>query len=117
LQNSDFVSVHTALNEKTMNLISAKEFAQMKPTTYLINTARGGIVNEQALVDALKQGKIAGAGLDVYWGKTPFDSKIMSVSDKVVFSPHIGSNTREAQIRIGELIVKKIKDLSDRSIN
>jgi len=97
LKTSDFVSIHTPLTDKTYHLIGRNELRMMKPTSYLINTARGVIVDENALADALEQGWIAGAGLDVY-GKhidpPPKDSRILKLSN-VVLTPHIGGATAE----------------------
>ncbi len=112
LENSDFVSIHVPLTEKTRGMIGKNEFSKMKKTAYLINTARGPVVEEEALYNALKNEKIAGAGLDVYWEKTPFSSKIMEVKDRIVFTPHLGSSTKEAQKRIGKLLIEKIKELN-----
>ncbi len=112
LKNSDIISLHIPLTPETENSISEKEFQLMKNGSYLINTARGPIINEDALIKALESGKLAGAGLDVYWDETPFKSKIMQFRDKVVLTPHLGAQTAEAQARVGELLVEKIRQLS-----
>jgi D-3-phosphoglycerate dehydrogenase len=88
LRTADFVSVNCPLDEKTRGLIGARELGLMKPTAYLINTARGPIVQERALHDALKSGRIAGAGLDVFEVEpTPKDNTILAL-DNVIVSPH-----------------------------
>ncbi len=91
LKKSDFISVHTPLNKETRHSIGEKEFKQMKPTAYLINTARGSIVDEPALIKALQEKRIAGAGLDVF-EKEPVDSdNPLLKMDNVVVTPHSAS--------------------------
>jgi phosphoglycerate dehydrogenase-like enzyme len=95
LQQSDVVSIHVVSSARTRGLIGAKEFALMKPTAYLINTARGAIVDEAALLDALRNRKIAGAGLDVFEIEPlPVDHPLRKL-DNVVLSPHLGYVTQE----------------------
>jgi phosphoglycerate dehydrogenase-like enzyme len=97
LKTSDFVSISTPLTEKTRGLVGEKELQMMKPTAYLINTARGAVVDEDVLADALEKGWIAGAGLDVYGGHMdppPAGGKILRLSN-VVLTPHIGGATAE----------------------
>ena len=90
-------------NETTHKLIGKREFELMKPSAFLINTARGRIVDEPALVEALKTKQIAGAGLDVYWTEPPIGDPAPSPElfdfDNVVLTPHIGSATHEARTR------------------
>ena len=97
LKTSDFVSIHTLLTDETRHMIGADQLRMMKPTAYLVNTARGLIVDEEALADALENGVIAGAGLDVFGGHHEPPSKgakILSLSN-VVLTPHIGGATAE----------------------
>jgi phosphoglycerate dehydrogenase-like enzyme len=95
LQQADVVSIHVVSSARTRGLIGAKEFALMKPTAYLINTARGPIVDEAALIDALRNRKIAGAGLDVFEIEPlPVDHQLRKL-DNVVLSPHLGYVTQE----------------------
>ena len=89
-QNSDFISIHTPLTPETRHLIGEKEFNLMKPTAILINTARGPIIDEQALISALKENKIAGAGLDVYENEPVIPEELIKLSN-VILLPHIGS--------------------------
>ena len=96
LKNSDFISVHIPLSEKTYHLIGEKEFELMKPNSYLINTSRGPIVDEKALVRVLKQRRIAGAGLDVY-EKEPKLTLGLTELDNIVLLPHIGSASYETR--------------------
>lgn len=99
LGQSDFVSVHVTLTEATRGLIGEKEFRMMKPTARVINVARGGVVNEQALEQALEQGLIAGAALDVF-EQEPVTNHPLFASEKVVVTPHLGASTAEAQERV-----------------
>ena len=85
---SDFVVVHTSLFPSTFHLVGEKEFAMMKPTAYLINAARGAVVDEAAMVEALRQGKIAGAGLDVFEQEPPAEDNPLFDIENVILSPH-----------------------------
>jgi len=109
LANSDYVTLHCPLTDKTQHLINAKRLAAMKPGVRLINCARGGLVDEDALVDALKRGHIAGAALDVYEKEPPAGSPLLAL-DNVVLTPHLGASTEEAQqavsLRIAQDVVK-----------
>jgi phosphogluconate 2-dehydrogenase len=97
LQESDFVCVLAPLNADTRHLIGAPQFARMKPGAFFINAARGAVVDEAALIAALRQGRIAGAGLDVYQQEPlPMDSPLLSMPN-VLALPHIGSATRETR--------------------
>jgi glyoxylate reductase len=107
LAESDFVSLHVPLTEETRYLIRGPELALMKPTAYLINTARGPVVDEQALVDTLKAGKIAGAGLDVYENEPALCPGLAEL-ENVVLLPHVGSATVETRVSIGALAVKNL---------
>lgn len=110
LQNSDYISIHTPLTEETKHMIGKNEFKKMKPNAILINCARGGVVDEDALFEALKKRKIAGAGLDVFEVEPPEISELMNLSN-VTFTPHIGASTKEAQQRIGEEVVRIISEV------
>jgi glyoxylate reductase len=96
LSRADFVSLHVPLNEKTRHLIGDKELLAMKPTTFLINTSRGPVVDEAALADALGRGTIAGAGLDVYEEEPKVNRRLLTL-DNCVLVPHIGSATTTAR--------------------
>lgn len=100
LKASDFLSVNCPLTEETRGLISEKEFKIMKETTYLINVARGGIVDEEALIKALKQKKIRGAALDVYEKEPPSLYNPLFGMDNVVLTPHMAAHTQESMIRM-----------------
>jgi D-3-phosphoglycerate dehydrogenase / 2-oxoglutarate reductase len=99
LAESDFITVHTTLTEGTKKLIGAEEIAKTKPTVRLINTARGGIIDEAALVEAIKSGRIAGAAIDVFEKEPVTDHPLFGL-DGVVVTPHLGASTAEAQERV-----------------
>jgi len=113
LAESDYISLHVALTAETKNLLSTKEFAQMKDGVRIINCARGGTVDEEALLKAIESGKVAGTGLDVYATEPPTDSPLMSC-DQLLATPHIGGSTGEAQeavgIRIAEQVVEYLRN-------
>ncbi len=104
LNESDFVSIHTPLNKETWHLIGEKEFKQMKPSAYLINTARGSVVNEAALIKALQEKWIAGAGLDVF-EKEPVDSdNPLLKMDNVIITPHSASYSDDSFKRLRTMV-------------
>jgi D-3-phosphoglycerate dehydrogenase len=109
LSQSDFVTLHVALTERTRHMIGRRELGLMKPTAVLINTSRGGVVDEGALVEALQQGKIAGACLDVYENEPPLGSPLLKLQN-VVLTPHIGASTVEAQREAAIIVAQKIKE-------
>lgn len=99
LETCDFITIHTSLTPETKDLISAKELSMMKPSAFIINCARGGIINEDELYKALKAKKIAGAALDVFSCEPPLDSKLLDL-DNLVITPHLGASTQEAQVNV-----------------
>ena len=108
LADSDFISIHVALTKETRHLIGADQLAAMRSTAYLVNTTRGTVIDEQALVRALRDGVIAGAGLDVFEEEPlPADSPLLGL-DQVVLTPHIGGWAAEAQARAQESVVKDV---------
>ncbi|MHB8204313.1 MAG: 2-hydroxyacid dehydrogenase [Desulfomonilaceae bacterium] len=107
LKESDFVSIHVLLNDQSRGLIGANELGLMKPSAFLINVSRGPVINENALVDALKAKKIAGAGLDVY-EKEPKLAEGLAELNNTVLTPHMGSATIETRIAMGKLAVKNL---------
>ncbi|MEM2908318.1 MAG: hydroxyacid dehydrogenase [Candidatus Hadarchaeales archaeon] len=113
LRESDFVTIHVALTPQTRHMIGRRELSLMKPTAFLINTSRGEIIDETALVEALREGKIAGAALDVYEQEPPTDSPLLKL-ENVILTPHIGASTIEAQRDAGILIAKKIREALSR---
>ena len=109
LRQSDFVTLHVALTEQTRHMIGRRELGLMKPTAVLINTSRGGVIDEDALVETLRQGKIAGACLDVYENEPPVGSPLLKLQN-VVLTPHIGASTVEAQRDAVIVVAQKIKE-------
>ncbi len=108
LRNSDFITIHVPKTKETENLISEREFEMMKDGVYIINAARGGIVNEKALYEAIIKGKVAGAALDVYEKEPPDPNNPLLKLDNVVTTPHIGASTKEAQLSVGMIIAEEI---------
>ncbi|RLF16253.1 MAG: hypothetical protein DRJ97_01475 [Thermoprotei archaeon] len=100
LSQSDFVSVHVPLTPETKGLIGRREIGLMKDGAFIINTSRGGVVDEQALYEALKSGKLGGAALDVYEREPPPPDHPLLKLDNVICTPHIGGSTNDAQLRI-----------------
>ncbi|MGI8907024.1 MAG: 2-hydroxyacid dehydrogenase [Candidatus Sumerlaeaceae bacterium] len=112
LQESDFVSLHAPLTQETRHMISAQELKLMKPTAVLVNTARGPLIDEAALADALERKQIAAAGLDVYEREPQIEARLLSL-DNVVLAPHLGSSTHEARAAMAELAANNILDYFD----
>ena len=111
LKESDIVTLHIALNAETRDFITEKDLALMKPSAILVNTARGPVVNEMALANALKQGKIAGAATDVYGTEPPLKPENpLFGAPNLIMLPHIGFATEEAFIlRLG-IVVRNIEE-------
>ncbi len=110
LKESDYISVHIPKSSETTDLISDKEFDMMKKTVRLVNCARGGIVNEAALIKALQEGKIAGCALDVYEKEPPDMESSLFKLDNCVTTPHLGASTSEAQINVAIEIAETVRD-------
>ena len=107
MQESDFVSLHQPLNAQTRHQIGARELGLMKKSAFLINTARGAIVDEAALVRALKAKKIAGAGLDVFEHEPKVHAELKRMKN-VVIVPHLGSATVEVREEMANIVVDNI---------
>jgi D-3-phosphoglycerate dehydrogenase len=107
LRGSDFVTLHTPLVTETRHLIGRREFALMKPTAYLINTARGPIVDEEALVEALREKRIAGAGLDVYENEPELAAGLADLPN-VVLLPHLGSASTRTRTRMATMAAQNL---------
>ncbi|MGN9892956.1 phosphoglycerate dehydrogenase [Micromonospora sp. L31] len=108
LRESDFISIHLPKTPETVGLIGEKELAVVKPGVRIVNAARGGLVDEQALADAIAEGRVAGAGVDVY-AKEPCTSSPLFAFDNVVATPHLGASTHEAQDKAGLAVAKSVK--------
>jgi len=107
ISSSDFISLHLPHTPKTHYIINKEMISKMKPTAYIINCSRGGTVDETALYNALKNGEIAGAGIDVYEKEPPVDNPLLGL-ENVVLTPHLGANTNEGQIRAGTICAEQI---------
>ena len=107
LGSSDYVSLHVPLLESTRHLIGAEKLALMKPTARILNTSRGGVIDEDALYDAVSSGRLAGAALDVYESE-PAAGHRLSQLDRIVLTPHIGAMTAEAQALAAHVVAEKI---------
>ncbi len=112
LAESDFVSLHPPLNAETRHMISDREFALMKPTAFIINTSRGAVIDEAALVRALKSKKIAGAGLDVFENEPKVPPALLKMKN-VVLTPHLGSAVMELRDVMANIVVDNIQALID----
>ena len=109
-KESDFISLHIPLKESTKSLIGAKELAMMKPTVRIINTARGGLIDEEALVKAINEKGVAGAAIDVFLNE-PCTESILFESDSIIVTPHLGASTTEAQTLAATEIAKQVIDI------
>ena len=107
LQSSDYISIHVPLLDSTHHMINAEKLSIMKPTAYVINTSRGGVVDEDALYEAIKNGKLGGAALDVFESEPALDHKLAEL-DNVILTPHVGAMTKEAQALAANVIAEKI---------
>jgi D-3-phosphoglycerate dehydrogenase len=114
-KQADFITIHAPLNESTRYLINAKTLAQMKQGVYIINCARGGIIDESALYEALINGHVAGAALDVFEQEPPGDNPLLKL-DNVICTPHLGASTREAQEKVAVEIAHQIINLLKKDI-
>jgi glyoxylate reductase len=110
LAQADFVSLHPPLNAETRHMISDAQFALMKPTAFLINTARGAVVDEKALVRALKKKRIAGAGLDVFEHEPKLPPALKTMKN-VVLTPHLGSAVMEVRAQMANIVVDNLQAL------
>lgn len=107
LAQADYISLHLPKTKESSNMIGKEQFGKMKNGVRIVNCARGGIVNEDALYEALTSGKVAGAALDVFNEEPPTDWKLAKL-DNVIASPHIGAATKEAQARVGAEVAEKL---------
>lgn len=115
IRKSDVITVHTPLNAETRGLINAGSFEKMKPGVIVVNCARGGIIDEKALLDALESGKVAAAALDVYTESPPGASPLV-MHPRVIATPHLGASTTEAQISVATAIAEQIIDYLEKGV-
>jgi D-3-phosphoglycerate dehydrogenase len=116
LQKSDFVTLHVPLVEATKNIISRQAIERMKKGAYLINAARGGLVDEAAAADALKSGKLAGAAFDVFVEEPPPKDHPLLLLENVIVTPHLGASTDEAQINVSIQVAEQIVDFLTKGV-
>jgi D-3-phosphoglycerate dehydrogenase len=109
-ERSDFITVHSPLTPETRGLIGAREFARMKAGVRVINCARGGLVDERALYEAIKEGRVAGAALDVFEEEPPPSEHPLLSLEEVVATPHLGASTREAQEGVAVIVAEQMRD-------
>ncbi|MBM3119141.1 MAG: phosphoglycerate dehydrogenase [Chloroflexi bacterium] len=107
LKDSDFITLHLPLTSQTKRLIGAKELNRVKPTVRIINCARGGLIDEEALLKAIEAGKVAGAAIDVFV-KEPVTDSILFQSDRVIVTPHLGASTAEAQASVALEVAEQV---------
>jgi D-3-phosphoglycerate dehydrogenase len=108
LEQSDFITIHMPKTPETTGMIAGPQLARMKKTAYIVNVARGGLIDEAALAEALAAGTIAGAGLDVFGSEPPTDSALLRLPN-VVVTPHLGASTDEAQEKAGVSVAKSVR--------
>ncbi|MEL7331260.1 MAG: phosphoglycerate dehydrogenase [Cyanobacteria bacterium J06560_2] len=111
LSESDYITLHIPKTPETANLINAESLAKMKPSARIINCARGGIIDEEALAKALTDGVIAGAALDVYSKEPLGESPLRAVDKSLVLTPHLGASTAEAQVNVAVDVAEQIRDV------
>jgi D-3-phosphoglycerate dehydrogenase len=107
IQSADFITVHTPLLKETKHMISTEQFKRMKDGVYLLNCARGGIIDEDALYEAIISGKVAGAALDVFEEEPATHHRLLEL-DQVIATPHLGASTKEAQINVAIIVCQEI---------
>lgn len=107
LESSDFVTCHVPSTPDTVHMFNSERFAKMKPTAYLVNTSRGEIIDEKALYEALKSGRLAGAALDVFEVEPPTNKELLALPN-LICTPHIGAQTKEAQSLASTVIAEKV---------
>jgi len=108
LAQSDFITIHMPKTAETTGMISTEQLALMKPSAFIVNVARGGLIDEDALYAALKSGRIAGAGLDVFVSEPPTESPLLAL-ENVIVTPHLGASTDEAQEKAGVSVAKSVR--------
>ena len=112
LGNIDILTIHTPLNDDSRDLIDARRIGLLGPQVYLINASRGGIVDEEAMIEALEAGRLAGAGLDVWRFEPEIDPRLLALPN-VVMTPHMGSATLEGRVATGEKVIANIRFWAD----
>jgi D-3-phosphoglycerate dehydrogenase / 2-oxoglutarate reductase len=111
VQQADYITLHIPKTPETTHLINADMLAKMKPNARIINCARGGIIDETALAEAIKAGKIAGAALDVYESEPLGESPLREIGKEIILTPHLGASTSEAQVNVAIDVAEQIRDV------
>ncbi|MBP5972873.1 phosphoglycerate dehydrogenase [Brasilonema sp. CT11] len=111
IQQADYITLHIPKTPETTHLINTERLSKMKPNARIINCARGGIIDEEALAVALREGKIAGAALDVYEAEPLGESSLKSLGQQAVLTPHLGASTTEAQVNVAIDVAEQIRDV------
>lgn len=111
---SDFITIHTPKTRETTNLIGSAVLSRVKPGVRIINASRGGIIDEEALALAIKDGRVAGAALDVFEKEPPKDSPLLELKERIVLTPHLGASTTEAQFNVAIDLAEQIRDYLTR---
>lgn len=109
-RRSDFITIHTPKTAETTNLVSGTVLSRIKPGVRIVNASRGGIVDEAALARAIREGRVAGAALDVFDREPPEDSPLFELKEKVILTPHLGASTVEAQFNVAIDLAEQIRD-------
>jgi len=115
VREADYITIHVPLTPETKNLINRETISQMKDGVKIINCARGGIIDEAALAEAVKSGKVSGAALDVFETEPPFGSPVLNV-ENIIVTPHLGASTEEAQINVAKDIALQVLDFLKKGI-
>lgn len=110
IRESDYISLHMPLTDKTKHLLNKEQFEMMKDGVRIIQCARGGIIDEDALYDAIKEGKVIGVGIDVYENEPAKENRLFEL-DEVIATPHIGASTIEGQLRVGMEIADRLIEM------
>ena len=113
LKNSDYVSMHCPLTESTKHMINKETLSLMKPSAFIINTSRGALIDEAALIEALENGMIAGAGLDVQETEPPEETNPLYTMDQVLLTPHMGWKGLETRQRLVSILADNIKQFME----
>ena len=112
---ADFLTLHLPLTEETYHMIGKKEFEMMKDGVIIVNVARGGIIDEEALYEYIKKGKVKAAAIDVFEKEPPQDNKLLQL-DQVIATPHLGASTKEAQVNVARNLASQIVDALTKKI-
>lgn len=109
-RRADFITIHTPKTSETTNMVSSAVLSRIKPGVRIINTARGGMIDEAALAQAIKDGRVAGAALDVFDNEPPLHSQLLELGHRVVLTPHLGASTAEAQFNVAIDLAEQLRD-------